>query len=81
MPAVLALVIVLALAAVTAPATMFAADPSPPGGQGGDPRSPGEGPGLVGDPVVAVGIVVVIALVTVAGTLLYVRVTGGRRQP
>jgi hypothetical protein len=41
----------------------------------GDPRSEGEGPGLVGSPVeIALG-VLVLGLVTVGGTAIIVRVT------
>lgn len=41
----------------------------------GDPRSEGEGPGLVGSPVeIALGILL-LGLVTVAGTAIVVRVT------
>ncbi len=41
----------------------------------GDPRSEGEGPGLVGSPVeIALG-VVVLGLVTIAGTTVIVRLT------
>jgi hypothetical protein len=50
------------------------ASPSP---IAGDPRSPGEGPGLVGEPLLAIGAVVAIAAVAVIATLVYVRVTGG----
>ena len=46
----------------------------------GDPRSAGEGPGLVGDPLLAIGGVVAIALVAVIGTLLWVRATAGSRE-
>jgi hypothetical protein len=45
---------------------------------GGDPRSAGEGPGLVGEPLLAIGGVLVIALVAVATTLAWVRLTGSR---
>ena len=65
------------LGAVTGAA--LAASPSPDPGVGGDPRSSGQGPGLVGDPLVAIGVVLAIALLAVAGTLVYVRLTGGRR--
>lgn len=54
--------------------------PSPPVG---DPRSPGQGPGLVGDPLLAVGVVLLVALAAVLVTLLYVRITpepGDRRR-
>lgn len=44
---------------------------------GGDTRSAGEGPGLVGEPVLAIGLVVAIAIVTVVLTLAYVRLTAG----
>ena len=50
-----------------------AASPSP--GTGGDPRSSGEGPGLVGEPVVALLVVAGIALLAALLTTLYVRVT------
>ena len=60
-------------------AAALAAEPSPSPGTGGDPRSSGEGPGLVGEPVVAITVVVVVGLVALGGTLLYVRATGGPR--
>jgi hypothetical protein len=41
----------------------------------GDPRSAGEGPGLVGEPLLAIGAVVAIAAVAVVGTLLWIRAT------
>jgi hypothetical protein len=75
-PAVLA--IGLAVTAWATRATLaLAASPSPAGGAG-DPRSPGEGPGLVGEPLVAIVIVVVIGLGAVAATLLWIRLTPRR---
>ena len=65
------------LGAVTA--TALAASPSATPGIGGDPRSSGQGPGLVGDPLAAIGLVVAIGLLAVVGTLAYVRLSGGRR--
>jgi hypothetical protein len=59
----------------------LAASPAPTGATGGDPRSSGQGPGLVGDPLLAVVIVAAVALLAVAATLLYVRLTGGRKGP
>ena len=56
---------------------MLAASPTPSPGIG-DPRSSGQGPGLVGDPLTAILVVVAIAVVTVGITLAYVRMTGGR---
>jgi hypothetical protein len=55
----------------------MAASPSP-GPAGGDPRSSGQGPGLVGDPGFALLAVVVIGLVSVLATAAYVRLTAGR---
>ena len=57
--------------------TTLAASPSP-GTDGGDPRSSGQGPGLVGDPAFAVIAVVLIGLVSVAASLAYVRLTARR---
>jgi hypothetical protein len=70
-----------AVGLVSAPAAL-AADPSPiPTGLGGDTRSSGQGPGLVGAPLAAIGGVLLLGLASVAATLLYVRLTGGRRTP
>lgn len=52
----------------------------PPSGVAGDTRSSGEGPGLVGAPGLAIGLVVLIGLGAVGGTLAYVRLTGGARR-
>ena len=68
--------IALDLLAVTA---ALAESPSPSQAGGGDPRSAGQGPGLVGDPLFAIGIVVLIGVVALGATLLYVRATGGSR--
>jgi hypothetical protein len=59
--------------------TVMAASPSPTGGSGGDPRSSGQGPGLVGDPLVAIGTVVAIGLAALILTLVYLRATSARR--
>ncbi len=61
------------------PAAAAAAEPSP-SGMGGDPRSAGEGPGLVGDPVLALGLVVAIAVVAVVATTAWVRLTARRDE-
>ena len=59
--------------------TAIAASPAA-SAAGGDPRSSGQGPGLVGEPLAAVALVVAIGLVAVVATFGYVRLTGGRRQ-
>jgi hypothetical protein len=58
--------------------TAMAASPSADPAVGGDPRSSGQGPGLVGDPVFALLVVLAIGLATVAATWLYVRLTAPR---
>ena len=56
----------------------LAAEPAATQGAGGDPRSPGQGPGLVGDPLFAIGAVVLVALTSIVLTLGYVRMTDAR---
>lgn len=63
-----------------AASSVLAASPDPSALPGGDPRSSGQGPGLVGDPLLAIGVVTVIALLALGATLLYVRATGGPRR-
>jgi hypothetical protein len=58
-------------------AAALGASPTP--AVGGDPRSSGQGPGLVGDPAFAVLAVLAIGIGTIAITLAYIRLTGGRR--
>ena len=67
----------VAAAWLSVAATAIAASPSP-GVPGGDPRSPGQGPGLVGDPLFALIVVVAIGLGSVVATLVYVRLTARR---
>ncbi|MDQ6795631.1 MAG: hypothetical protein M3067_12600 [Chloroflexota bacterium] len=62
------------------PATAAAATPSPAPGAG-DPRSAGEGPGLVGAPLLAIGAVLGLGLLAVFATVAYVQLTGGPRKP
>ena len=57
--------------------TVLAASPSPDPA-GGDPRSAGQGPGLVGDPGFAVLAVVAIGLLSLLATVVYVRLTARR---
>jgi hypothetical protein len=65
----------LLLLAIAVP--VLAASPTP--GPGGDPRSSGQGPGLVGDPAFAILAVALIATGAIVATLVYVRLTGGPR--
>jgi hypothetical protein len=75
----LGVVAAAALAMVLAgPAVMLAASPTPD--PVGDPRSSGQGPGLVGDPLMAIGIVIAIAVLALVVTVAYVRVTAGRQE-
>jgi hypothetical protein len=69
-----AAVAVVACLAFAVPA--FAASPTPTAGAGGDPRSSGQGPGLVGDPLFAVLAVLAIGLAALVLTIVYVRLTG-----
>jgi len=66
--------------ALLLPASSLAASPGPTGAVTGDPRSSGQGPGLVGDPLTAILVVAAIAVLTLLATLLYVRATGGPDQ-
>jgi hypothetical protein len=63
----------------TAAVPVLGAEPTP-GAVGGDPRSSGEGPGLVGDPLFAIGAVVAIGLVSIVLTIAYVRLTDPGRS-
>jgi hypothetical protein len=67
--------IVLVLWAVS---LALAAEPAATPGTGGDPRSPGQGPGLVGDPLFAIGAVVLVAVTSIVLTLGYVRMSDAR---
>jgi hypothetical protein len=53
------------------------AEPSPTP-LGGDPRSAGEAPGFVGDPLAAIAVVIGIAMIAILVTLAWVRLTDGR---
>jgi hypothetical protein len=57
----------------------LAATPAPTGVANGDPRSSGQGPGIVGEPLLAVGLMLAIGIGAAVLTTLYIRWTGGRR--
>jgi hypothetical protein len=60
---------------LTTPMRVLAASPTPEAA--GDPRSAGEGPGLVGDPLMAILVVALIGVLALGATLAWVRATGG----
>ena len=55
-----------------------AASPSPAVPPGGDPRSSGQGPGLVGEPLTAIVLVLAIGLIAAGATYAWVRLTKPR---
>jgi hypothetical protein len=69
-----------AIRAVIDPAAALAASPIPSILPGADTRSSGQGPGLVGDPALALLGVAGIAVVVVLATMAYVRMTAGRHD-
>lgn len=76
------LLAVLAMALVlVGPSVVSAASPSPSANTGGDPRSSGQGPGLVGDAGTAIVGTLAIGVGVALITTLYVRLTPRRRPP
>jgi hypothetical protein len=74
---ILSLVVWLVLLVPSASPTQ-AQSPEPSGATvivAGDPRSDGEGPGLVGSPLLIALGVVVLGVLTAAGTVLVIRLT------
>ncbi len=63
------------------PAAALAASPLPSILPGSDTRSSGQGPGIVGDPAIALFGVFGIALVAIVATLVYVQLTKPPREP
>ena len=66
-----------AIALAALPGRVAAAEPSPTP-LGGDLRRAGDAPGFVGDPLLAIVVVIGIALLAIVVTLAWVRLTGGR---
>jgi len=75
-----ALPVVLFVALMGGPGLAFAATPEPTRLVGNDPRSSGEGPGLVGQPLFAIGLVIAIGIAALVLTLAYVRLTDPKRR-
>jgi hypothetical protein len=65
---------------VAGPPDAAAASPEP-SAPGGDTRSVGEGPGLVGAPFLAIAGIVALGLVAAGVTLLWLRLTAGPKRP
>ena len=60
------------------PPVVFAAEPSPVLIDPLDPRAEGEGPGLVGDPLLALAFVLALGLLAAGAAALFVRLTRRR---
>lgn len=71
--------VVRTVASAVVPTAVLAASPAPTALPGGDTRSAGAGPGLVGDPLAALGVVALVALLSVIVALAYVRLTADRQ--
>ncbi|MES2209637.1 MAG: hypothetical protein V4515_05565 [Chloroflexota bacterium] len=72
--------IVIGVVLLILPGSVFGASPEPTAIVGSDTRSAGQGPGLVGAPLVAILGVVGIGILAVLLTLLFIRATGGARR-
>ena len=59
----------------------LAACPEPSAATGGDPRSNGQGPGLVGTPFIAILVVIAIGVAATVVTTIYVRLTKPEKSP
>ena len=70
-----AVVLAWLLAASIGPALADSPSPTPGPDTGGDTRTSGQGPGLVGSPLYAIGGVLVVALISIGITLVYLRAT------
>ncbi len=73
--AIVTLALAWLLGGAVSPALGASPAPSAGGDYGGDTRTSGQGPGLVGSPLYAIGGVLVVALVSIGLTLVYVRAT------
>jgi hypothetical protein len=78
---VAAVLVVVGIVLIVLPGSAFAATPEPTAVTGADTRSSGQGPGLVGAPLVAILGVAGIGILAVLVTLAFVRATGGPGSP
>ncbi len=76
-----AVLVLLGIVLFILPGSVLGASPDPTAVGGSDTRSPGEGPGLVGAPLAALGGVLGIAALALVATLAYVRLTDRGRPP
>jgi len=76
--ACLAAAVVVMVLPLLAPATALGASPTPSVAPGGDTRSSGEGPGLVGQPLVIALGVVLLGVASASVALVYARLTRSR---
>ena len=72
--------LVAALTWFSLAAVALAASPSASPAAGGDPRSSGQGPGLVGQPLIAVGAVIAIGLLSLGLTFGWIRLTSRSKR-
>jgi hypothetical protein len=75
--AVAGLFLIWLIAATAGSALAASPEPSAGADYGGDTRTTGQGPGLVGSPLYAIGGVLAIALISIGITMVYLRATAG----
>jgi hypothetical protein len=72
---VVTLLLLLPVAGLGAPVRAVDVTPAPTVVEPGDPRSEGEGAGLVGQPLLVAGGVIVLGILAAGATLVYARLT------
>jgi hypothetical protein len=79
--AVAGLFVVWLIAATAGSALAASPEPSAGADYGGDTRTTGQGPGLVGSPLYALGGVLAVALISIGITMVYLRATARQAAP
>ena len=79
-PLLVLVIVTWLLGASIAPVLAASPAPSAGGDYGGDTRTSGQGPGLVGSPLYAIGGVLAVALISIGLTTAYVRATSPRAR-